>query len=232
MTGAPVLGIEASNPSAGAAEVALGRIASDGSVRVVDRETLSPSARHDDDLLPAIERLCARAGVRPKELVRVVVSAGPGGFTAVRIAMTVAKTIALASDAELVPVPSWRVAAHGLVEPGMRTVLCMASKREQVFTVLYEAGGSSERVLGSIAASEVAELAPATLIADDRQPAELLAWAARADVPIVPPEFSASRLFACVGGALAVDPAKALPVYPRRPEAVRLWERLHAPENP
>ncbi|HRJ50504.1 MAG TPA: hypothetical protein PKU91_08220, partial [Phycisphaerales bacterium] len=57
-------------------------------------EDIDPTRRHDDDLMPAIQRLADRVGFRPSDVTRLAVSAGPGGFTAVRMAMTVAKSIA------------------------------------------------------------------------------------------------------------------------------------------
>ena len=43
-------------------------------------ELLKASARHDDELMPAIERLVEKAGLTPRDLEAVGVSIGPGGY--------------------------------------------------------------------------------------------------------------------------------------------------------
>src|SRR6185503_7170285 len=79
----------------------------------VQVETLSSAKRHDDDLLPAIDRLMRRASASPRDLAAVGVSIGPGGFTGLRIAISTAKMFAEALGAQLVAVPSALVAAEG-----------------------------------------------------------------------------------------------------------------------
>lgn len=237
-----VLAIEASNPSAApphAVEaepegpgVALG-VWRAGVAELVGMEPLTPTGRHDDDLLPAIARVCARCGVRPRELAVVAVSCGPGGFTGLRVSVTAAKVLAEVTGASLRLVPSWQVGAVGFLSPGVRTLVCLASKRDRVYAVLLSEGRlGGAQVLGSIAASEAIALAPAALIADQLQAPELLAWAARAGARVVRPVFSAARVLALAGEAPGADPAAAAPIYAREPEAVRLWEARARAENP
>ena len=69
------------------------------------------------------------------------------------------------------------------------------------------------------------------LVADEHAPEALLARVAPAGIPVVVPRFepeacarvAARRLEA---GA-TVDPLALMPIYPRQPEAVTLWERRH-----
>src|SRR5919106_153062 len=81
---------------------------------VVLVEMLAPKKRHDDDLLPAIDRVFKRATLSPSDLAggAVGVSIGPGGFTGLRIAVTTAKMFAEALGANVIAVPSALVAAH------------------------------------------------------------------------------------------------------------------------
>ena len=50
--------------------------------------------RHSQELLPAVERLLASAGLRLADLGGVVVGTGPGAFTGLRVGLATAKTIA------------------------------------------------------------------------------------------------------------------------------------------
>ena len=80
------LAIETSNPSAheNAAGVALVRLR-EGEPQIIGIEHLRTASRHDDALMPAIERLFDAANLAPQDLDRVAVSIGPGGYTSTRI---------------------------------------------------------------------------------------------------------------------------------------------------
>ncbi len=71
-----------------------------GGVAVRDRdgedhvEWLGESARHDDDLLAAVDRLFGRLRLAPADTGVVGVSTGPGGFTGLRVAVATAKMLA------------------------------------------------------------------------------------------------------------------------------------------
>jgi len=86
-----MLGIETSNPSAVAG---CGVALYNPATREADTEPLRKLDRHDDDLVPAIRRLCERAGVGPTDLAGVGVSIGPGGYTGLRVACAAGKSIA------------------------------------------------------------------------------------------------------------------------------------------
>ena len=79
-------------------------------------EMLRTQDRHDDDLLPAIDRLFTRLRLTPRDLAAassaVAVSIGPGGFTGLRIAVSTAKMFAEILGVKLLAVPSALVAAE------------------------------------------------------------------------------------------------------------------------
>ncbi|HCT44583.1 MAG TPA: hypothetical protein DF699_05175, partial [Phycisphaerales bacterium] len=74
--------------------------------------------RGSDGVMRAIELICECNGVRPGSIARILVSVGPGGYTALRIATTTAKMLAHTLGAEVIPVPSALVASTALT-PGM-----------------------------------------------------------------------------------------------------------------
>src|ERR1700677_2746760 len=88
-----------------------------GSIAVVDgsavvAEEPSPHGlKHAADILPIIDRLVRARGWSPADLEHLYVSAGPGSFTGIRIAITLAKTMALATGVKLIAVPTTRVLA-------------------------------------------------------------------------------------------------------------------------
>lgn len=144
-----ILAIETSNPSAAPAEgkvrtafgpgVALGTITRDGTYELLDEESLREKTRHDDDLMPAIDRLCRRNVATPDSIHRVAVSIGPGGYTGLRIAVSVARMIALATDAKVIPVESWCVAAWRVPIEAAPAIVCLASKHDTAFGAILPA---------------------------------------------------------------------------------------------
>lgn len=73
-----------------------------------------PSLRqHAQVLLPMIERLLAQASANLKQLDAIAFGRGPGSFTGLRIACSMAKAIAYAHDLPLYPVSSLSAIAWG-----------------------------------------------------------------------------------------------------------------------
>jgi tRNA threonylcarbamoyl adenosine modification protein YeaZ len=137
----PASGPRGEMPVAGSGEPVLagpgvGLAQMDGSsVRIIGIELLSAGLRHDDDLMPAIDRLCRRAGVGPRQLGRIAVSIGPGGYTSLRIAVATAKMLCEATGAEAVPVASAPAAAL-LAGEGVLAGSRLSSQRDALHMLL------------------------------------------------------------------------------------------------
>ena len=68
---------------------------------------------HHHALLPMIDALIARHETTPRSLVGIVLGAGPGSFTGLRIGASVAQALALAASCPIVAVSSLLVLAAG-----------------------------------------------------------------------------------------------------------------------
>src|SRR5689334_12051893 len=79
---------------------------------VVAEDQFPHGLRHAAGLVPMIDRLCRERGWAPGDVDEVYVSAGPGSFTGLRVGITVAKTLALATGARVVAVPTADVLAR------------------------------------------------------------------------------------------------------------------------
>jgi tRNA threonylcarbamoyladenosine biosynthesis protein TsaB len=64
------------------------------------------SQGHDARLAPLVDELLRGARVSPKQLIRIAVAAGPGSFTGVRVGVSFARGLALATGAAAVGVTS------------------------------------------------------------------------------------------------------------------------------
>lgn len=65
--------------------------------------------RQSEYMIPELDKLLNKYNVSRDEIKEVMVAKGPGSYTGVRIAITIAKTIATALDAKLYAVSSLRV---------------------------------------------------------------------------------------------------------------------------
>jgi tRNA threonylcarbamoyl adenosine modification protein YeaZ len=216
------LAIETSNPAAAAdaAGVALGIPGAEADV-----EPLSPASRHDDALMPAIDRLCRRNDVAPRDIARIAVSVGPGGYTSIRIAVTTAKTIARATGAACVPVPTASAVVHRLRgQIAGEATVALAWKRDDVWCQHFQDGAPTDD--GGIRPLAALANEPATVIAEPRL-LQALRETGHAPAIVVHPVFDAASVLAVSSACDVVESAHLLPLYPRAPEAVRKWRELH-----
>lgn len=196
-------------------------------LKLLARGETQPEHAHSDGLILAIADAMKQAGLSPKHISTIAVSAGPGGYTAVRLAITTAKMIAEVSGAECIPVPTAHCVAHSALMNGAAKplVVALASKGESCYLTEFTDDATAPGHL--IAASEWNPTNIKALVADAYLPASFAAKAANMGVQRIYPIFDA---FAC---ALichrydVVDPVRLSPIYPREPEAVTKWRALH-----
>ncbi len=120
-------------------------------VAVADRSgVLAVSApergrRHGESMAPAIESVCAAAGVTLRQLDALVVDVGPGLFTGLRVGVSTAKALGFALDIAVVEVGSLELLALGAartwaagagVEPPL-LVPVVDARRGQVFSARF-----------------------------------------------------------------------------------------------
>ena len=92
-----LLGFDTATPRV---SVAVGR---DGAA--IAEIDLPPGRRHAEELVPAIQEVCGRAGVALDAIAAVCVGIGPGLFTGLRVGVTTAKVLAQALRIPVVGVP-------------------------------------------------------------------------------------------------------------------------------
>ncbi len=223
------LAIETSNPSAmadgSAGAVALGAGANLESLRVLGAESLGSTDRHDDGLMSAIDRLCRAAGVPAKSVGRVAVSIGPGGYTAVRIAVATARMISLATGAKCAGVPTARVVARRAPADVADFAVALASKGETANITVFRDRRPTDLPGRLLAAEDLRSLDVRTLIADRFLPAAMRAACHDLGMMVIRPVFDP---VACLEASFQVPEQEALtllPLYPREPEAVTQWRR-------
>jgi tRNA threonylcarbamoyladenosine biosynthesis protein TsaB len=129
----PVLGIETGGPQAELAVVAEGRILAEGS---------RAAASHGAELPDAVAELLGHAGVAIGDLRGLAVGIGPGSFTGLRVGMSYAKGLAMATGCALAGVPSLdTLALAALAEtgggPGRMICPVLDARKGEVYAALY-----------------------------------------------------------------------------------------------
>src|SRR5688500_3395532 len=126
----------------------------------------------DELFLPMVAECLAEAGTQVTGLDRIVCGGGPGSFTSLRVAASVAKGLAVGAGCPLFAVSSLLlIVAHDGVKPG-RYLAVLPAMRGESFAALFDVGGGG-----------IVELAPAALVSD----ADLTAEARRLDAALSGP---------------------------------------------
>ena len=208
---------------------------------VVAEADFAGGLRHAAGLLPLIDRLLRDRGWSPADLAEVYVSAGPGSFTGLRVGITAAKTLAIATGARLVAVPTLSVIVENAPTETAHAVVLLDARRGQVFAGRYE------RVDGRWVEREPAHLEPlAAVLARAPRPLVLLGEGIIAHRDTIPADVAVTpeplwrpqaAVVARLGLLLSasqqfVDPDRFVPTYLRKAEAEEKWDAEHGAAHP
>lgn len=116
-------------------------------------------------IVPAIDSLLGRAGVSLASLDAITFGRGPGSFTGVRLAASVAQGLAMATDIGIVPVSSLAALAQQAVRRDRIThaLACVDARMAEVYWGEYDAADGIARLVGRehLSAPERVECPPA-----------------------------------------------------------------------
>ncbi len=224
----PALAIETSGGS-GSIALLVGKT-------VVSEEMFPHGLKHAAELLPTINRMMRTRGWSPVDLGILYVSEGPGSFTGLRIGITLAKTLTLATRVKLVAVPTLQVLARNAPPDAGHVIIVLDAKRDQIFTARYERVGSNlvEREpahLDTLAGMLDRAPRPVCLLGEGLPFHTKLMPAGDERISIAPEDCWRARatVVAEIGIELAAegrfaDPDRLIPLYIRKPEAEEKWD--------
>lgn len=96
--------------------------------------------RQSEEIFPALEKLLENAGLKPHDIDQIVVTKGPGSYTGVRIAMTIAKVFCAMGDKPLATLSTLQLYAGDLAHA--RVIL--DARGHRVYTAVYAHGSCVE----------------------------------------------------------------------------------------
>ncbi len=225
-----------------------GSVALSSAGRLLGETALSADRRNASELFPAIDALLRAHPYTPRQIELLCFSQGPGSFTGLRIAATVARMLQATTGCAVVGVPSLQVLAQGVVDemsatpsPPQRIAAIVDARRGQVYGALYalESLNGPLRTLSAAALRTpgdwFAEISPAIMVGDGLRThvdtaqnagltplsADSGAWVPRA------------RVCAAIGWHLAeerklLQPTEIVPAYLRPPECEEVFEQRRA----
>ena len=196
----------------------------DGSRTLV--ESSAPMRGKDSELLmPAVQQALRDAGQEIRSIDRVICGAGPGSFTSLRIAASIAKGIAVGRSAPLYAVSSLALVVAGNVSDGprgpRRYLAALDALRGESYVASFEHDSGAVRRLGDmqlVPSERVAAMA-AQLEARAVGPDQQDAWEPHAR--------GVALLMELIEAEGPVDLAGWEPVYGRMAEAQVKWEATH-----
>ena len=112
--------------------------------------------RHSEILLAMIEQLMNEAGGSMRELDGIAFGAGPGSFTGVRIAASVAQGLAFGLDIPVLPVCTLDALAEASGRP--RVACALDARLDEVYFAAYERDGDNWRRIVEPCLSAIGEL--------------------------------------------------------------------------
>ena len=118
-----------------------------GSVSISDDDTLlceyvfNTGPRHNEVLIPTVERLLSDCGLGKDDLDAVCVSTGPGSFTSLRIGVSTAKALCYSLGTDLAGVPSLEIIASNALWSGNDVCVMTDAGRGEVFFSFYDFEG-------------------------------------------------------------------------------------------
>jgi tRNA threonylcarbamoyladenosine biosynthesis protein TsaB len=200
------------------------------------------SSRHATALVARLADLLAGEGFAPRDLGEVHVSVGPGSFTGTRIAVTVARTLCQSVPGlRGVAVETPAAVAEGAADlPWQHLAVVLDAREGLVHATLFDRAGADIAQRGPGEVLTPAELLdraprPLTLLGEGLEHHEIAGEGVTALAPNLlgrPPHLPTAAAVWRLGRRAARDGRfteyhHLLPIYSRKPEAVRLWERLH-----
>jgi tRNA threonylcarbamoyladenosine biosynthesis protein TsaB len=127
------------------------------SERLVASHTWHSGVNHTAELMPAVVKLLQDRNIAVRDLDSVAVALGPGGFSALRVGVSVAKGLCAAGSIPILGVGSLDLEVFQYAGSGMPVCALLESGRSEAASALFGANGQRLRVDRVSTATELME---------------------------------------------------------------------------
>jgi tRNA threonylcarbamoyladenosine biosynthesis protein TsaB len=114
--------------------------------RMIER-CLDTSRAHADLVLPMVAEVLHEAGVELRELSGIAFGRGPGGFTGVRIAVSVTQGLAFGAGLPVTGVSNLAAVAQQVAGPQDEVLVCMDARMGEVYCGRFVLAAGASRVI-------------------------------------------------------------------------------------
>lgn len=125
---------------------------------IVEQSFERSQVTHSERLMPEVDRLLEKRSADYEDVSKIAVARGPGSFTAIRLAVTTAKTLALSLDLDVVAPSTLRVMAEYASSDRTSVTTALDARRGELYTQDFR---RNERGLNAI--DEPTLMSPDTL---------------------------------------------------------------------
>ena len=199
---------------------------------------ISVGLTHSEGLMPQLDQMFSRTGIKKEEIDRIAVSIGPGSFTGLRIGLAAAEAMAYAWQCGICGVNTLLAMAYNIPVGGIVLAPVLDAQKGNFYAAFYEWVGGELREAqpveitdGDTLLQQLQDCGKPVLLMGECE--KLLKHPLPAGISVVPEQV---RLPKASSVALAAEGMKALtgenvfslrPYYIRKSEAEELWEKRH-----
>ncbi|MBQ8919342.1 MAG: tRNA (adenosine(37)-N6)-threonylcarbamoyltransferase complex dimerization subunit type 1 TsaB [Acidaminococcaceae bacterium] len=193
---------------------------------------------HSEGLMPQMDQMFARTGIKKEEIDRIAVSIGPGSFTGLRIGLAAAEAMAYAWQCGICGVNTLEAMAYNIPVEGVVLAPVLDAQKGNFYTAFYtwKAGSLLELQPVEMVDADTllqqlqAQGKPVLLLGECKK---LLERELPMGISVAPEQV---RMPKASSVALAAEGQEALtgegvfslrPYYIRKSEAEELWEKRH-----
>jgi tRNA threonylcarbamoyladenosine biosynthesis protein TsaB len=113
--------------------------------RVLSCRCWHSTSSHTTELMPAVSSLLKEHQLAPRGLSGIAVALGPGGFSALRVGMSVAKGLAMAAKTPLAGVGTLDLEAFPYLGSGLSVCAMLDAGRQEVASARFGSNGQRTR---------------------------------------------------------------------------------------
>jgi tRNA threonylcarbamoyladenosine biosynthesis protein TsaB len=175
----------------------------------------------EENFMPMVAQCLMESGVRPNQLSRIVCGAGPGSFTSLRVAASIAKGLAVGAGAKLYPVSSLLLIVAASDARDGRWLAVIPAMRDELFAALFEIREDG------IVSVDAPRIIAASLAEEDAAANGAKVIGPLGKSPVFPHAKGAARVLDRIVAEGECDVALWEPVYGRLAEAQVRWEAAH-----